>query len=274
MEAASHEILVINDSSIRVEPDYLRRIVRPLADPSVGLVTCVTRAVPSDSLGSRLEALHINTQYLGGILSAWVVLGMEFALGNTMVTRKEQVRRIGGLGRLGSFLADDFVLGERIARAGYRVILSDAIPEKFLASPSGWENLTHWLRCERSSCYSRPAGYVGQIFMHSTPLALLAWVIAPPGNLLAQVLIAAGLASRGALAWACAGLLLRDTAFRRDWWLLPLQDLMSFAIWCCAFFGREIVWRGARFRVRKGGLLEPVKNSPRARSNAKTLSDK
>ena len=94
--------------------------------------------------------------------------------------------------------------------------------------------------------------------MHNLPVALLAWLWVFPGDSIALGFVAACLGSRLLLAWACASLLLRDPTFRRYWWLLPVQDLVSFGVWLWAFLGREIVWRGARFRVLKGGVLEPV----------------
>ena len=269
-EAAAHEILVINDSGVRVEPDYLRNVVRPLAEPSVGLVTCIARSVPSRSFWSVLEALGINTQFNPGVLTAWVLLGMQFSIGKTMVIRKQLARQLGGFGRLSDYLADDFVLGERVAQAGYTVVLSETVPDNLLADEGMRDSLRHRLRWERSSRHSRPAGYVGQIFMHNLPLALLAWAVAPSGDSIALSLIIACLGSRLLLAGACAGLLLRDPTFRHYWWLLPIQDLVSFGVWLEAFLGREIVWRGARFRVLKGGILEPVTEVPHPGSSPGT----
>ena len=271
-EAAVHEILVINDSGVRVGRDYLRNVARPLAEPSVGLVTCIARSVPSRSFWSVLEALGINTQFNPGVLTAWVLLGMQFSIGKTMVIRKQLAAQLGGFGRLGNYLADDFVLGERVAQAGYTVVLSEAVPDNLLADEGMRDSLRHRLRWERSSRHSRPAGYVGQIFMHNLPLALLAWAVAPSGNSIALGLIAACLGSRLLLAWACAGLLLRDPTFRRYGWLLPIQDLVSFGVWLRAFFGHEIVWRGARFRVLNGGVLEPVRNTPSGKAGPSSRS--
>ncbi|MBI3896423.1 MAG: glycosyltransferase, partial [Acidobacteria bacterium] len=265
-EAAEQEILVISDSDVRVAPDYLRAVVAPLVDSRVGLVTCISRGVPGRSVWSVLEALSMNLQFLPGVLAAWVLEGLKFALGPTMVLRKQQVREIGGFGCLGKYLADDFVLGQLIAEAGYRVALANHIPDHLVCNEAWRDSLRHRLRWERSSRRSRPAGYVGQIFMHSLPLALLAWLFAPAGSSLILPLMAACVGARVVLAWASAGWLLNDATFRRYWWLLPIQDFIGFGVWCWAFFGREVVWRGARFRVWKGGKLEPVNNTPKERA--------
>ena len=270
-EAAAHELLVINDSGVRAAPDYLRSVVRPFVDPAAdpatnpsnGLVTCIARSLPSGGLWSVLEALGVNTQFNPGVLTAWLLLGMQFSIGKTMAIRKQLVHQLGGFGSLGNYLADDFVLGERVAQASHAVVLSETIPDNLLADTGMCASLAHRLRWERSSRRSRPAGYLGQVFLHSLPLALLAWCFAPSGSFFASAIIAACLASRFLLAWACAGLLLRDPTFRKYWWLLPVQDLVSFGVWLWAFFGREIIWRGARFSVQKGGTLEQRSSEPR-----------
>jgi len=268
MEAASHELLVINDSGVRVEPDYLRTVVQPFAEPGTGLVTCIARSMPARGFWSLLEALGINTQFNPGVLTAWFLLGMQFSIGKTMVIRKQLVRQLGGFGSLGRYLADDFVLGERVSQAGHTVVLSETVPDNLLADAGMQDSLRHRLRWERSSRRSRPAGYLGQVFLHNLPLAALAWACAPAGNLLAAALLAACVVARVLLAWACAGMLLRDPAFRKYAWLLPVQDFVSFGVWLWAFFGRAIIWRGARFRVEKGGVIEPVPDGPKAGPSA------
>src|SRR3990172_4108266 len=181
-QAASHDVLVINDSDVRVGPDYLRAVVAPLQEPTVGLVTCISRGVPGRSVWSVLEALGMSVQFVAGVLAAWVVEGLKFSLGPTMALRKQQVHEIGGWSRLGDYLADDFVLGQWITQAGYRVVLARYIPDHLVCNEALGDSLRHRLRWERSSRRSRPLGYVGQVFTHSLPLALLAWVFALPGN--------------------------------------------------------------------------------------------
>jgi ceramide glucosyltransferase len=254
-EAAAHEMFVITDSDVRVGPDYLRSVVAPLGDPDVGMSTCLSRGAAGSSLWSRLEALSMNTHFIPGILTAWVLLGMQFSLGPTMVIRRRTVEELGGFQMLGEYLADDFVLGERVAQSGKQVALAGAVPDHLVCNESLASSLRHRLRWERSSRRSRPSGYLGQLFMHSTPLSLLAWAVSPPGASLAFALVLASLGMRWLLAWVTCRGVLHDKDYGRDWWLLPLQDLFSFGIWLWAFFGREIEWRGARFRVLRGGKL-------------------
>lgn len=175
-----------------------------------------------------------------------------------MVIRKQQVNVIGGFARVGDYLADDFVLGELTSKAGYRVVLSKIIPDHLFGGESMRSSLRHRLRWERSSRCSRPAGYIGQIFTHSLPLALLALAFAPAGNRYVLGIVGSCIAARALLAWQVGWVLLRDPALRRYWWLLPVEDLLSFGIWCWTFFGNEIVWRDTRFRVLRGGKLVPA----------------
>ena len=257
MEAAAHDVLVITDSDVRVRPEYLRSVVAPLADSQVGMVTCLSRGVAGLSIWSRLEALSMNSYFVPGVLAAWVLLGVKFSLGPTMVIRKKTVEELGGFRILGDYLADDFVLGERVAQSGREVALAGNVPDHLVCNESLEASLRHRLRWERSSRRSRPAGYLGQVFMHTLPLAMLAWAVAPAESAVVGLsAVAAVLVMRGLLAWATCRGVLGDRDFRRDAWLLPLQDLFGFAIWCWAFFGREIEWRGARFRVLKGGKLK------------------
>lgn len=256
-KAAAHEILIVSDSDIRVRRNYLESVVAPMADPATGLVTCMSLGVPSTAVPPRLEALGMNTQYVGGILSAWLLMGVKFALGPTMVIRKTELAKLGGFGCLGEYLADDFVLGDRVAAAGFNIVLSNTVPDHLFSGSTIRESLQHRLRWERSSRCSRPAGYIGQIFMHSTPLALLTLVCWRAGNSYALTLAGLCLAARGYLVYEVGWRFLRDATVRRYWWLLPLEDLLSFFVWLWAFTSSEIVWRGAHFRVLEGGKLAP-----------------
>lgn len=254
-KAARYDILVVSDSDVRVTPDYLKRVVAPFAHSKVGMTTCISRGVPSGSIWSIAEALGMNTQYLGGIFSAWLLMGMNFSLGPTMAVRRRQLDQIGGFGVLGDYLADDFVLGEKVSNTGYHVVLTDVIPDHLFAGDTMTESLAHRLRWERSSKCSRPAGYVGQVFTHPLPLALLAVALAPAATTFVHTVATLCMAARFILAWQAGCSLLRDRTLSRFWWLLPIEDLLSFGIWCWAFFGDEIVWRGTRLKVLRGGKM-------------------
>ena len=252
LSAARHDLVVMSDSDIRVTPDLLRTIAAEFQDPQLGLATCPYRAVPGPSLWSTLEAVGLNTEFLGGVLVARLLDGMKFALGPTIAARRDALVRIGGFDRLQRYLAEDFVMGSLVAQAGYRVILSSYVIEHRIGAQSLGANVEHRLRWNRSTRRSRPWGYVGQLFTNPLPLALLLVAARPGWWPIAAVTVLA----RAAAAWATAGFVLHDPLTRRRWYLLPAQDLASFAAWAAGFFGNTIRWRGRRYYLRPDGTFD------------------
>jgi ceramide glucosyltransferase len=251
---ARHDLLVMADSDIRVTPEMLRVVAAEFDDPALGLATCPYRCIPGASFWSTLEALGLNTEFLGGVLVARMLEGMKFALGPTIAARREALARIGGFDVLKDFLAEDFVMGKLAAEAGFTVILSSYVIEHRIGAQKLGANLRHRLRWRRSTRRSRPAGYVGEVFINPLPLAALLWIVWPA----MWPLAAATLALRAAAAWATAGWVLRDRLTARLWWLLPLQDAIGFLVWAAGFFGNTILWRGRRYYLRRDGRFEPV----------------
>jgi ceramide glucosyltransferase len=254
---ASHEIIVLSDADIRVEPDYLRRVVRPLRDGKVGLVTCLYRGVPARQFLSILEALGISGDFAGQVLLGRMVQGISFGLGATMATRKQQIAAIGGIAKWADYLADDFILGREIARAGYRVHLSHTVVETVLPRRSVAEFFRQQLRWARTIRACSPQGYPGLIFVFGVQLALLALALQPASTAALAVLIAV-LIARLLSAWTAGVLVCRDRVLAKYFWLLPLRDLIALGVWVMSFFGREVVWRDARYRLEPGGKIRPA----------------
>ena len=255
MAAAAHDLLVMSDSDIRVTPGMLRTVAAEFQDPSVDVATCPYRAVPGRSFWSRLEAIGLNTEFTGGLLVARLVEGVKFAVGPTIVARRKAIAGIGGFERLKDYLAEDFVLGQAAARAGFGVILSSCIIEHRIGTQRFRANMAHRLRWSRSTRRSRPAGYVGQVFTNPLPVALLLVLVQPSWWPLA----AAAALLRALAAWAVAGWVLHDRLTARYWYLVPLQDLLSFVFWAAGFFGNTIVWRGRRYYLYPDGRFEPAR---------------
>ena len=253
-EAAKHDILVMSDSDIRVTPNFLRTIGAEFADSKLGVSSCPYRAVPGKSLWSTLEAIGMNTEFLSGVIVARMLEGMKFALGPTATARKQVLADIGGWERLKDYLAEDFVLGNTAAEKGWGVILSSYVVEHHIGSQPLASNARHRLRWFRSTRRSRPAGYVGQLFTNPLPLALILLAIRPDWW---PVTIATALV-RSLAAVATAGWILRDPLTMRKWYLLPLQDLLSFLFWLAGFFGNTITWRGRRYLLMKDGTFRLI----------------
>jgi ceramide glucosyltransferase len=248
---ARYDILVMSDSDIWVEPDLLSRFARELQNPGVGLITCPYLAVGGKSIWSRLEAIGMNTELLGGVLVARMLEGMRFALGCTVAIRRSVLEAMGGFSYLQEFLAEDFVIGQRTAELGHEVVLSSSIIQHRIGSQGMMKNLSHRLRWARSTRRSRPAGYWGQLFTYPLALALLLWIVWPP----AWPAVLLTLTVRSVAAAATAIYILNDPLIRRQWWLLPVQDVLGFLVWMGGFLGDTIVWRDRKCTVLRDGRL-------------------
>jgi ceramide glucosyltransferase len=252
---AKHEILLMDDSDIRVATDYLRTVVAELQKQNVGLVTCLYRGIPAHTIGSRLEALGISTDFVPGVLVARLVEGgLHFGLGSTLALRREHLNAIGGFEAIADYLADDYELGKRIAERGLKVQLSTQVVETFLPAYSFSEFWSHQLRWARTIRVSRPGGYAGLLITYTLPWAILSVVLAR-GAPWSLFLFVAALALRSVTALVTSVSVLRDNQAASGFWFLPHRDLLAPIVWLGGLFGRKIVWRGEQFRLKKGKLV-------------------
>ena len=251
---ATYEHVLINDSDILVEPDFLRRVMGRFADANVLVVTTLYRAVAGRSFWSRLEALGISTDFMGGVLVAREMEGgIKFALGATMATTKAVLAKIGGLESLVDVLGDDYELGARAAAAGYRVDLADVVVETALPGYTWREFWQHQLRWARNIKDRRTSQYFGLIVTFGLAWGILAALIAPR-TWWAWAALAIVVLMRFVAAVVIGDRVLRDEQVVRALWLVPVRDCVALLVWIASFFGSTIVWRGERFRLRDGKL--------------------
>ena len=258
---AQHEFLLINDSDIRVSPKYLERVMRQFVAPAkkpVGMVTALYRGkAHSWTLGSVLETLGIATDFMAGVVTARIVEGgIHFGLGSTLAVRREALAAAGGLEALVDQLADDYEMGARIVAAGYSIRLATEVVETSIPAYGLSGFVSHQLRWARTVRDSRKWGYVGLIFTHLLPLAL-ANLIASGASLISIWLLGLAFFLRLGVAMQVGAGVLGDRQVLANLWLLPLRDVVGFAVWVWSFAGNTIVWRGERF-VLKSGRLEKV----------------
>jgi ceramide glucosyltransferase len=251
---AKHDVLLTADSDIRVEPDYLRRVVAPLRRQHVGMVTCMYRGTNATTFASLLENIGITATFGPEICSARVLEGVKFALGSTIVMRREALERIGGFPALADYLADDFLLGHYTANGGYEVVLSDCVVEHVSAPDTFATMLRHQLRWGRSTRISRPWGYRGLILTYGTATATMA-LMAFGFSSFSLRLFAATMIARYLPVFLIGVYGLKDRALARYFWLVPIQDLITFGVWVVSFVGNEVEWRGVKLRVLPGGKL-------------------
>lgn len=260
VKEARYELLVMTDSDVRVERDYLREVVAPFSDKAVGAVTSFYRCAGGGTLAADLDMLGMCMDSVPSALVARRLEGkVQFAFGWTMATTKERLAEIGGWEAMANHHSDDFELGNRIAGKGYRVeLMREPVSMNFPKEGLG-EFLRHELRWSIGLRNVRPAGYAGMIFTHGLPWVILAAMVAAVSGwtTLAAVYLLAYLILRVGLAYAAGVWGLRDDNIASKLWLAPMRDAVSAAVWFAGFFTDRIVWRGLEYRVRNR-LLEPL----------------
>ena len=287
---ARYDYLLINDSDITVSPRYLERVMAHFASspalyqgttsvvpkaqqsgsgalaPSgissssvqpaqqIGLVTALYRGRAQTTLPSRLEALGIATDFQAGVLlSRMIEGGLHYGLGSTLAISRAALNRIGGLGPLVDHLADDYELGARVSKAGYRVALSAEVVETAIPAYCWRGFIDHQLRWARTVRDARPWGYAGLIFTHGLAWAILN-LLASGLSPLSLWLFALSFFLRLSVAMTVGAQVLADHQVLPNLWLLPFRDLLALAIWAFGFAGNTVVWRGQRFELRNGKL--------------------
>ena len=254
---ASYSTFVITDSDVRVTPNYLRRVVQPLMDSSVGMVTCLYRGIPTGGFWSLLEALGMSTEMSSGVLVADLLEGMKFALGPTMVIRKDVMEKWGGFRVLAEHHDDDFVMGSLTHASGKKVVLSHHIIDHVVLNRSVRESLLHQLRWMRNARFSRRMGHVGTGLTFAMPFGLLGllagWI---SGHWTVGLgLLGLAFANRVIQSLVVGWGVTRDPRSLLLCWLYPVRDMEGFILWCGSFFGSEIVWRGERYHLVSGGRI-------------------
>jgi ceramide glucosyltransferase len=254
---AKYEVVIVCDSDIRVSSDYLREVCAPFADPAVGLVTSLYRSPGVSGVATAVEALGFTTEMIPNVMVALRLEGLTFALGASMACRRSALEAIGGFPALVDYLADDYQLGNKISRAGYRLELSDCFVESVMKQERLGAVLSRQLRWCRTMRVSRPGGYFAsgltQPFL-AAGAALLSSGFSASGLLAVLLLYLV----RGTVACLFSLRYVRDGLLPRYGWLLPLRDLLAAATWALAFLGNRVQWRGHRFRLEPGGRMREL----------------
>jgi ceramide glucosyltransferase len=256
-EIAAHDILVTSDSDVEVEPNYLRDVVSPLLDPKVGAVTCVFRGKSAGGPWAALDAIGMSVEFTAGVLIANLLEGMKFGLGPTIALRKDSIGKIGGYAACREYLSNDFVVGNFIYKAGFRVVLSSHVVDHVsppMTFRQMWERQLRWAMGTR---YSRPKGHFGSGLTFAVPFGILGLIGASLLGMpwLGVGLFAASLVNRMLECWIVGWSASHDRA-ARSWVLLyPLRDLHGFIIWCASYLSKRSLWRDNNYVLLKGGRL-------------------
>ncbi len=256
-EVAAHEILVTSDSDVEVAPNYLREVVAPMLDPAVGMVTCVYRGENAGGFWSGMDAIGMSVEMTAGVVTANLLEGMKFGLGPTIVTRKDSIAKIGGYWVTGEYFSNDFVTGNFIEKAGYRVVLSRHIIDHVVPPMTFkrmWERQVRWAKGTR---WSRPKGHFGTGLIFAMPYGILGLLAGWMSGhlLLGGGLLAVTIVNRMLESWVIGWGVVRDLRARRELWLYPVRDLLGFAVWCASYLSKSAVWRDHRYQLIRGGRI-------------------
>jgi len=249
-----YPLLALSDSDMAVDRHYLRRIVAEFQDGGkTGIVTSLYKISKPSSVGSGLESLTIALDFIPSVLVARRLEGVTFGLGASILVSREALREIGGFESIADYLADDYQIGFRLWRKGYRNIISRYVIENRVGRMSIADHITHQLRWARTYRTSRPWGFLGYGITHAFAFAVLLLCVTP-GIVPA---LTAGLVL--AVRYALALVLYRKVICTRKWLgflaLLPLKDLLSFSVWLWSFAGAKVFWRGTAYRITADGRM-------------------
>ncbi|MDA8350762.1 MAG: bacteriohopanetetrol glucosamine biosynthesis glycosyltransferase HpnI [Pseudomonadota bacterium] len=262
MRVARHDWLVLADADVHVPPGYITGVCAPLADPTVGIVTCPYRGRPAHTRGwaglcSRLGALFVNDWFMPSVRVAALFGSRDFAFGATIALRRAALDGFGGFAAIADQLADDYRIGELTRRQGLRTVLSHVIVDTGIDERSLRQLAQHETRWLRTIRAVRPAGYAAAGVTFSLPVALLGYLLAA-GAPAAWGLLLATAVARVVLHFAAGDPQPAEAAAWRGLWLLPVSDLLGFLLWCWGFAAREVQWRQSRYRVARDGSARPI----------------
>jgi ceramide glucosyltransferase len=251
---ALHDVIVLSDSDMRVDRNYVRDVVATLQQPEVGLVTCLYRGHAVGGIWSRLAAAAVDHHFLPSVL-----VGLRFGLaqpcfGSTIALRRETLKRIGGFESVADTLADDYAIGDAVRGLGLKIAIPPFTVDHTFSERTLSEFLAHELRWARTIRLVDPKGYAGSIVTHPLPFAIVALLLSG-FSAIGLIILATTLACRVFVPIQVERL---PGGGQSSVWLSPLRDLLSFAVFVASFVPGAVDWRGRRYRVGSDGSVTPV----------------
>ena len=256
---AKFDTYVTSDADVRVQPNYLERMVQMLADPKMMLASCLYLGTAHEGAGfsSQLDAVGKSVEMSSGVLVATMLEGTKFALGATQVLRKEGFQIVGGFDELGQFYADDFVLGNRLATKGYGVRMASHTIRLMVQDSPFWLSFRNQLRWMQSTRRSRPWGHLGTGLTFAMPFGLLGlvWGLLSGHAALGVMWLLLMAANRVVLAGAVLGVL-ADNKWLKHTLMYPLRDVLGGILWAASYGGENFYYRGKVYKLKDGGRVE------------------
>ena len=254
--AAKYDVLVISDSDMRVEPDYIDRVLAGFSSDRVGLVTCLYKWTPAPGLASNLGAMFISQWFTPSALIPATFGQMQNCFGATMAIKRQTLNQIGGLEALARNLADDYILGRLVRKAGLDIELGNVVVENIVEEISLKALILHELRWARTIRSVEPLGFLSTFLTDALPLSLVfsavlffasshwTWVTIP---------IALALSVRILLHFSTKATF--SSKHPVSFWIIPIRDILSFCVRLLCYTGRKVSWRDSELSVDKGGEI-------------------
>ena len=258
VDEAAHEVVVISDSDVRVRPDYLRQVTAPLRDPKIGAVTCFYTPTAINTFTDHLQTAGMTSDFYAGVLVAWQLDGIKFALGTTIATTRAKLAGFGGYASIENQPADDLLVGRLIAEQGYEVVLLPYVIETVPDYHSMRALILKRLRWLVVMRHVRPSGHLGLLLTQGLPWSIAA-VLVHPSAAVALAYLGTYCCLRVAMTWMIGIHGLKQPRFWKQMPLIPMWDALAFLIWLASFLRKSIRWRGADYYIREGKLV-PVKH--------------
>ncbi len=249
-----HDYIFIVDSDIKVEPDYVCRVVAPLQKSKVGMVTCLYRGTRAKSFASLLENMGLSSTFGPEVMTSRMLEGVKFALGSTIAMKRETLNKIGGFAAIADFLADDFWLGYLMAKEGFEIVISDVVVDHVPKQETMISMLKHQLRWNKAVRLSRPKGYAGLILTYGIATSFLL-LVSLNFSSAAWILFLLTMLVRSLTAVFGGVILMKDFTLLKNLWLLPIRDFIGFGVWLAGIFGNKVEWRGVKYSLTKDGKL-------------------
>jgi ceramide glucosyltransferase len=257
---AHYDILVISDSDVLLEPDYLKAIIAPLADPNVGCVCTLYKATHADRWYEKMELLTLNADFIPSVIFASVTGASKFCLGSSMALRRSSLKEMGGLEDLADYLAEDYEMGRRLWASGRRV----AVAPYFVETVVDLKNVSRWwdhqVCWDQKTRAAQPMGFFATLLIRSVPFALL-FAASRSGDAAGLMVLAGTIGLRLATAAVILTWGLQDMEGLKSIALLPLRDITALFSWLLAFTKKTVTWRGAKFILARDGRLVPKQES-------------
>ncbi len=253
---ANYDYMVISDSNVMVDENYLRSNISHFKDKKVGIVTNLIRGVGGESVGALFENLHLNSFIVGNV-SLLDFLRNKIVIGKSIFFRRSQFEKIGGLWELRNYLAEDYLMGRLYMQNGYKVVIA---PHFVSTTNHSWTMkrfISRHIRWAQLRWNLNKTGYILELFANFS-LWSLVYALASGWSSYEPLMIAALCWAAKITGDALLNSLLKTGLGIRHCLAAPFKDLLVGFLWIVPLVNRKTNWRGNPMKIARNTLLLPT----------------